>query len=62
MSVFVNFCREAAESKQWVKVYLNDRGRMLEGYVTAVDEDSIVLDRCLIERSSIVSITPPVKR
>jgi sRNA-binding regulator protein Hfq len=40
-----------------MKVFLTN-GTMLKGFIVEFDEDSIVLDKCLIEREKIISISP----
>lgn len=42
-----------------LKVFLNDSKKtMLQGKITDFDEDCIVLDKCLIMREHIISISP----
>ena len=69
-SVWSNYLSELKNKKIKVKVFLSDtkiamiqngldsKRTMLQGFVTEFDEESVILDKCLIDRINIISITP----
>lgn len=53
------FLKTHKEKGTELKVFLNDNKKtMLQGKITDFDDDCIVLDKCLIFRNHIISITP----
>jgi len=45
--------------KTIMKVFLNNAaGAMLSGKITDFDSETIILDKCLIERDKIISMVP----
>jgi sRNA-binding regulator protein Hfq len=70
MSVWSNYLDGLKTNKTKVKVFLTDtkiamiqneldtKRTMLNGFITDFDEESIILDKCLVDRINIISITP----
>jgi sRNA-binding regulator protein Hfq len=70
MSVWSNYLNNLKTNKTRVKVFLTDtkiamiqngldsKRTMLQGIVSEFDEESVILDKCLIDRINIISITP----
>lgn len=55
-SLFVTFCELHKKEKTKLKVFL-ENGVMLEGVITNYDEDGLILDKCYINKSFIISIS-----
>ena len=60
MSVALDYLNKLKTDGTRCKVFLTN-GTMLEGTVTDCDETDFVLDKCLISRDKVISITPPVR-
>jgi sRNA-binding regulator protein Hfq len=60
MSTSAKFLSECQSKKILMKVFLQN-GTMLEGFVVDFDELDIVIDKCLVAREKIISITPKNK-
>ena len=61
MSTALEFYKKHQQAGTWVNIYLTS-GAMLEGKIVAADEDSIVLNECLIYTEKIISAAPPKKQ
>jgi sRNA-binding regulator protein Hfq len=54
-TTWVNHLQDLKKNETKVKLFL-DNSTMLQGKITAFDEDSIVIDSCLVNREHVVSI------
>ena len=55
---YSNFLKKHKDKGTRLKVFLSSNKTMLSGKITDFDDDSIILDECLILREQIISISP----
>jgi sRNA-binding regulator protein Hfq len=55
---YTEFLKKHKEKGTTLKVFLSSNKTMLTGSITDFDQDCIVLDKCMILKEQIISISP----